>query len=161
MAGTKKASQPRGITKTRRRSTSAKAAPLPTAASPSRQRRPQARSGAPGNQARPKPARGGASPRRKTAMVRSAGEMDSALAARLETIAQGLGQITELRAEVEALRAIVEKLVQTVSALTPNRQDEARAPEEAPPTGTEEVPVVETYGVSAAEEEQPELEGVA
>jgi hypothetical protein len=94
-------------------------------------------------------------------MVRSAGEMDSALAARLETIAQGLGQITELRAEVEALRAIVEKLVQTVSALPPNSQDEARAPEEAPSGATEEVLVIETYGVSAAQEEQPELEGVA
>ena len=94
-------------------------------------------------------------------MVRSAGEMDSALAVRLETIAQGLGHVTELRAEVEALRALVEKLVQTVSALTPNRQDEARTPEEAPPSGTEEVLVIETYGVSAAEEEQPELEGVA
>ena len=68
-------------------------------------------------------------------------------------------RMTELRAEVEALRAIVEKLVQTVSALTPNSQDEARAPEEAPPGGTEEVLVSETYGVSAAEEEQ--LEGVA
>jgi hypothetical protein len=87
--------------------------------------------------------------------------MDSALAARLETIAQGLGQITELRAEVEALRAIVEKLVQTVSALVPNSQDEARAPEEAPSGATEEVLVIETYGVSAAQEEQPELEGVA
>jgi hypothetical protein len=59
------------------------------------------------------------------------------------------------------LRAIVEKLVQAVSALTSNRQDEARAPEEAPPGATEEVLVIETQVVSAAEQEQPELEGVA
>src|SRR5205823_1961772 len=75
--------------------------------------------------------------------------------------AQGLGQITELRAEVEALRAVVEKLVQTVSAVTPNRQDEPRAPEEAPPGGTEGVLVIETYGVSAAEEKQPEPDTAA
>src|SRR5438105_4166359 len=98
MRDPKKAAQRRGITKAGRRSTSAKAARSPTAA---------------------KPARGRALPHRKAAPTRSAGELDSALATRLETVAQGLGQIAELRAEVEGLRALIEKLVQTVSALIP------------------------------------------
>ena len=160
MAGPKKASQHRGATMTKRRSASAKSAPQPTAATPSRQRRPQARSGAVVNQTRPKNSRERISPRPKTAIVRRAGEMDSVLA-RLETIAQGLEQIAELRAELGSLRGVVEKLAQSVSALIPNSQAEARAPEEAAPAETE-ILITETYGVSTTqEEEQPELQGAA
>ena len=161
MAGPKKASQHRGATMTKRRSASAKSAPQPTAATPSRQRRQQARSGAVGNQPRPKTSRGRTSRRHKAAIVRRAGEMDSVLA-RLETIAQGLEQIAELRAELGSLRGVVEKLAQSVSALIPNSQAEARAPEEAAPAETEGILITETYGVSATqEEEQPELQGAA
>ena len=83
--------------------------------------------------------------------------MDSALSARLESIAEGLGQIAELRAEVEGLRTLVEKLVQTVSAMIPEGQTETGAPEQAAPAATEEVQVIETYNVSVAAEEEPEL----
>ena len=79
----------------------------------------------------------------------------------LETITEGLAQIAEVRTEVEHLRAVIEKLVRTVSALTPDSPAEARAPEDAVPATTEGVLIIETYGVSAAENEQPELQGAA
>ena len=160
MADPKKASQRRGATMTKRQPAGAKATPQRTATSPSRQRKPQAQSGAPASK-QGRNLRGRASLRRKSAGIHGAGGMDSVLAGRLETIAQSLGQIAELRAEVEGLRAIVEKLAQTVSALTSNSPAESGAPEEAPPAATEEVLVIETDSVSAAEEEQPELEGAA
>ena len=160
MAGSKKTSQARSATTTKKRSASAKAVRSRTAASPSRQRRPQARS-ASHNQARPKTARGRAWPRRNAAAMRGSGEIDVSLMTQLETITEGLAQIAEVRTEVEHLRAVIEKLVRTVSALTPDSPAEARAPEDAVPATTEGVLIIETYGVSAAENEQPELQGAA
>ena len=80
--------------------------------------------------------------------------------ARLETIAQGLGQIADLRAESADLRAKVEKLVQTVSALI-NSQAEERCLEQPSLAGGEEVLIIESYGAAADEaagnkEEEPE-----
>jgi hypothetical protein len=62
---------------------------------------------------------------------------------------------------LESLRAVVEKLVQTISTLIPDGQAEGRAPEQAAPGGSDEVMIIETYGASAAEEEEAEPHGAA
>jgi hypothetical protein len=130
-----------------------KAAPSPIAASQSRRRKAQVRPVALGKETTRKAARGRLTPRQKAASGRGPGRTDSALAARLEVIAQGLGQIAEMRAELADLRVVIEKLVQTVAALINSRAEERGL--EQPPSAGEEVLIVETYGVSA-DEEKPE-----
>jgi hypothetical protein len=146
---TKRSSRPRSSAKPRRQSASAKPAPRSTAAIPSRQRKTQA-----GKKATPK--RTHAAAARNVAGARGAGQTDATVAALLETIAQGIGRIDEVHAELVNLRTVVEELIQTVSVLVADSE----AQEREAATGTDDVVIVETYGVSA-DEEEPEPQGAA
>jgi hypothetical protein len=159
-AGPKKASKRRDPRMTGRRLASAKPPSPSTTASPSRRRKTQAPSGARAKETTSKPARERSMPRGKAAGVRRGGEMDSALAARLETIGQGLGQIGDMRAELANLRAVIEALVQTVSALTGDSQAQRRGGAQSA-AGTSEALIIESHDAFAAEEEKPEPQRAA
>lgn len=144
---TKRSSRPRSSAKPGKRSASIKPALRSTAASPSRQRNTPA-----GKNATPK--RGTAARGRKVAGVRGAGRTGAV--ALLKTIMQSLGRIDEVHAELVNLRTVVEALVETISALVVDSE----AQEREASTVRDDVVIVETYGVSANQEE-PEPHGAA
>jgi hypothetical protein len=157
-AGSKKFPKQHGAGMTGRRSASASPVPPTLAASPSGRRKTQVRSRAIDKQRIAEPARGRVAPRRKAKVSHRADRTDSALSVQLDTIPRDLGQIADMRAELADLRAIIEELVQTVAVLTDSQAQGDNI--EQPAGGTGEVLVVETYGVSA-DEEEPEPQGVA
>lgn len=69
---------------------------------------------------------------------------------------QSLGRIDEVHAELVNLRTVVEALVETISALVVDSE----AQEREASTVRDDVVIVETYGVSANQEE-PEPHGAA
>ena len=148
-AGPKKPSKRHGAATTGRRPTSSKPVRPLTEVSPAWRRKMQARYGGPGKGTTEKPARGRAQTRPKTTSIRGAGRMDAVLAAQLEAIANGLEQITGIRAELQELRAIVEELVQTIAALVANSAVSGPDLEQSTPTPTDEVLIVETYDIPA------------
>ena len=108
-----------------------------------------------------KPARGKVQTRRKTTSIRGAGQMDAVLAAQLEAIANGLEQFTDIRAELQELRTIVEELVQTVAALVANSTVSGSDLEQSTPTPTDEVLIVETYDIPVDGDEALEPSGTS
>jgi di/tripeptidase len=154
-AGPKGPSKRRGTAITGRRFTSAKPARRPTETSPSRLRKMQARSSAPGKEVTQKPARGRVQTRRKTTVIRGAGQKASVVTAQLEAIAHRLEQITEMRAELAEMRTIVEELAESVATLVANSAVQEGDLEQAVAVVTDEVLIIETNDVSTDEEEGP------
>ena len=85
--------------------------------------------------------------------------MDAVLAAQLEAIAHGLEQITDIRAELQELRTIVEELVLSVAALVANNPMSGSDLEQSAPTPIDEVLIVETYDIPADGDEALEPSG--
>ena len=131
----------------------------PIGAGTARRRKMQAGHSVPGKGTTEKAARGRAQTRRKTTSIRGAGQMDAVLAAQLEAIANGLEHITDIRAELQELRTIVEELVQSVAALVANSPVSGSGLEQSAPTPIDEVLIVETYDIPADGDEALEPSG--
>lgn len=85
-----------------------------------------------------KVARGRTQPTRAPSSRTTAPELDAVLAAKLESMAQELGEIREIRADLRVLRRLVEALTDMIEALPANRQDsnpkrKATSEEDQPP----------------------------
>lgn len=70
-----------------------------------------------------KVARGRTQPTQALPSRTTAPAMDAVLAAKLESMAQELGEIREIRADLRVLRKLVEALTDMIEALAANRQD--------------------------------------
>jgi hypothetical protein len=160
-AGPKRPSKRHGTATTGGRSPSSKPVRAPIGASPLRLGKMPAGHGVPAKGTTEKPARGRVQTRRKATSIRSAGRMDAVLAAQLEVIANGLEQVTEIRAELQELRTIVEELVQSVTALVANSAVSGSDLEQSTPTPTDEVLIVETYDIPADGYEALEPSGIS
>ena len=103
-----------------------------------------------------KPARGRAQTRRKTAGIRSAGQINAVLPAQLEEVRRGLEQISDMRAELKELRTLVETPAQNIAALVANSPVQERGLDQPATAMTGEVLIVETddSGSASADEEE-------
>ena len=138
MAAPPKTAKRRGAPIAGRRSAKTKPAKTTT--------RPRAKSQAHASGPAKKPAQKPTRERRTAAGPRSAGRIDSILAAQLEAIAHGLEQIGDLRAEISELRAVIEELSLNVTALIETIFEQTAVDQGEEPAEANDLVIIETDG---------------
>ena len=82
--------------------------------------------------------------------------MDAVLAAQLEAIAHGLEQISDMRAELQDIRTLVEALAKNIAALVANSPVQERGLDQPETAVIDEVLIVETDDSGSASADEKE-----